>query len=208
MRYSFSGSLFCSVFNSSVSKHRHPSVMKTLKVTLLAALFLPAIVLHAEPAAENLAAAQKLADAMGLKQQMSAGFNAMMPMIDQISGKLQLDAAGKTELTGIYKEWFEKDLDQDKLRNNIINLYAETFTVQELDGLREFYHTPLGQKLLKEQPTITQRSAQLGMEETKAKQQLLMSKISAFIEKQKAKAGAGAAAPTPVPAPAPAPKTN
>lgn len=176
--------------------------MKTFKATLLAALFLPAVVLHAEPAAENLAAAQKLAEVMGLKQQMSAGFNSMMPMIDQLAGQLQLDEAGKAELIGIYKDWFEKDLDQEKMRNNIINLYAETFTVQELDGLREFYLTPIGKKSLTALPGIMQKGAQLGMEEAKAKQQLLMGKLNAFIEKQKAKAGAGTGTP------APAPKTN
>jgi hypothetical protein len=160
------------------------------------------MVLHAEPAAENLAAAKKLADVMGLKEQMSAGFSSMMPMIDQLAGQLHLDAAGKTELVGIYKDWFEKDLDQDKLRSNIISLYAETFTVQELDGLREFYLTPIGKKSLTALPGIMQKGAQLGMEEAKTKQQLLMSKLNAFIEKQKAKAGADAATP------APAPKTN
>jgi hypothetical protein len=162
------------------------SIMKTLKATFLAAFILPAALLQAEPSAESLAAAQKLADTINLKEQMDAGFAAMMPMVDQLSTKLQLDAAGKAELIQLYKDWFEKDLDQEKMRRNIVILYAETFTIQELDGLREFYMTPLGKKALKVLPEIMQKGAQLGMDEATSKQQLLMDKLNAFIEKKKA----------------------
>jgi hypothetical protein len=161
--------------------------MKILKATFLAAFILPAALLHAEPAAENLAAAKKLADTINLKEQMDAGFAAMMPMVDQLAVKLQLDAAGKAELVQLYKDWFEKDLDQEKMRTNIVNLYAETFTAQELDGLREFYQTPLGKKALKVLPEIMQKGAQLGMEEAKTKEQALMGRLNAFIEKHKPK---------------------
>lgn len=181
--------------------------MKILKVTVLAALLLPAVALHAEPAAENTAAAQKLAEVMGLKEQMSGGVQSMMPMIDKIALQLQLDAAGKTELIDIYKKWFENDLDHQKLLNELTKLYAETFTVQELDGLREFYLTPLGKKALKETPKVMQKGAQALMQEATAKQPLLMTKLNAFVEKQKAAKG-GAGGIPPVPAPAPAPKTN
>lgn len=159
--------------------------MNILKATLLAAFILPAAMLQAEPSAESLAAAKKLADTINLKEQMDAGFAAMMPMVDQLSTKLQLDAAGKAELIQLYKDWFEKDLDQEKMRNSIVILYAETFTIQELDGLREFYMTPLGKKALKVLPEIMQKGAQLGMEEATSKQQLLMDKLNAFIEKKK-----------------------
>lgn len=159
--------------------------MKLLKATFLAAFILPAAMLHAEPTAENLAAAKKLADTINLKEQMDAGFAAMMPMVDQLSAQLQLDAAGKTELVQLYKDWFEKDLDQEKMRNNIVTLYAETFTVQELDGLREFYMTPLGKKALKVLPEIMQKGGQLGMEEAKLKEKALMDRLNAFIEKKK-----------------------
>ncbi|RBP35523.1 hypothetical protein DES53_12143 [Roseimicrobium gellanilyticum] len=161
--------------------------MKILKTTFLAAFILPAALLHAEPSAENLAAAKKLADTINLKEQMDAGFAAMMPMVDQLSQQLKLDAAGKAELVQLYKDWFEKDLDQAKMMGNIVTLYAETFTVQELDGLRDFYQTPLGKKALKVLPEIMQKGAQLGMDEAKTKEQALMTRLNAFIEKHKPK---------------------
>ena len=162
--------------------------MKVLKAIILAAALVFPAMLHAAPPAENLAAAKKLADVIGLKEQMNAGFSAMMPMIDQVSVQLKLDAAGKTELIQLYKDWFEKDLDQEKMMNNIVILYAETFTSQELDGLREFYMTPLGKKTLKALPEVMQKGAQLGMEEAKTKEQALMTRLNTFIESKKAAA--------------------
>jgi hypothetical protein len=159
--------------------------MKLLKVTLLAACLLPASMLQAEPSTESLVAAKKLAESMNLKEQMDAAFTAMMPMVDQLAGQLNLDSAGKQELIQLYKDWFEKDLDQEKMRANIIILYAESFTVQELNGLREFYTTPLGRKALKTMPEIMQRGARLNMEESKQKEQMLMNRLNAFIEKKK-----------------------
>ena len=118
---------------------------------------------------------------------MDAGFSAMMPMVDQLSVQLKLDATGKAELIQLYKDWFEKDLDQEKMRNNIVTLYADTFTAEELNGLREFYLTPLGKKALKVLPEIMQKGAQLGMEEAKTKEQALMTRLNTFIEKHKPK---------------------
>lgn len=159
--------------------------MKLLKPTVLAAFIFPAVMLQAEPSAESLAAARKLAETINLKQQMDAGFSAMIPMADQLATQLQLDAAGKAELIQLYRDWFDHDLDQEKLRNNIITFYAETFTIEELDGLRAFYQSPLGKKALKVLPEIMQKGAQLNGEEAISKQQLLMSKLNAFIEKKK-----------------------
>jgi uncharacterized protein len=42
-------------------------------------------------------------------------------------------------------------------------LYAEKFTVGELKEIGTFYKTPIGQKMLKVQPEIMQRSMQMGM---------------------------------------------
>ena len=42
-------------------------------------------------------------------------------------------------------------------------LYAEKFSVAEMKEIGAFYKTPIGQKMLKTQPEIMQRSMQMGM---------------------------------------------
>ena len=42
-------------------------------------------------------------------------------------------------------------------------IYAEHFTLDELEGIRNFYTTPLGQKLLAENPKIVKEAVPLGL---------------------------------------------
>jgi hypothetical protein len=52
----------------------------------------------------------------------------------------------------------------DKMKPMIVSLYAETFSTQELQGLVDFYKTPVGQKWIEKQPQL---QAQI-MEKTQA----------------------------------------
>ncbi|PVZ34479.1 DUF2059 domain-containing protein [Pseudomonas sp. CC120222-01a] len=49
----------------------------------------------------------------------------------------------------------------NKLKPKMVDLYTQTFTEQELKDLVKFYESPLGKKVLKEMPKVTQQSAQL-----------------------------------------------
>ena len=49
----------------------------------------------------------------------------------------------------------------NKLKPKMVDLYTQTFTEQELKDLVEFYESPLGKKVLREMPKVTQQSAQL-----------------------------------------------
>ncbi len=134
----------------------------------------------AAPAPERLAAAKQLAQTMGLKDQMNAGFNAMLPMIDQQAASLNLDATQKAELQAVFKAWYTEDLDQDKMLENIIVLYAETFSELELKELNTFYSTAVGKRILTALPEIMQKAALLGMKEAESKQGLLMDRLNKF----------------------------
>lgn len=48
-----------------------------------------------------------------------------------------------------------------KLKPQMVNLYTATFTESELKELVKFYESPLGKKVLREMPKVTQQSAQL-----------------------------------------------
>jgi len=48
-----------------------------------------------------------------------------------------------------------------KIKPKMVDLYTKTFTEQELSDLVKFYESPLGKKVLREMPRVTQESAQM-----------------------------------------------
>jgi hypothetical protein len=171
---------------------------------LLLWLAVPAVFAQGEPSAEALNAAKELTKSLGLEKQHEAGLATMSPMIESLAKRLQLDEKESIELRAAYKEWYTKDLDQTKLREEVTKLYAQTFTVAELKELNAFYVSPIGQKTVKAMPEIMQKSSMLGMQEAQSKQALLHTRLRPFIEKASARqqptTGAGPA-PSPTPAP-------
>jgi len=125
----------------------------------------------------------KMFEVMDMERQMNGGFEAMLPLIDQMAAQFRLDATGKEELTTIYRTWFNDDIDRDKMINTIKDLYAETFTEQEIDAITAFYRTDVGQKFLGKQPELMQIGAQLGMTEAQSKQAQLLERLQPFLEK-------------------------
>ncbi|MGE0354654.1 MAG: DUF2059 domain-containing protein [Gemmatimonadales bacterium] len=59
------------------------------------------------------------------------------------------------EFTGRYLSW-------DALGSNLVSLYAETFTEDELRALTAFYRTPVGQKLIEVQPELMRKGSEMG----------------------------------------------
>ena len=137
----------------------------------------------AEPNEDAMHAARALAEVAGITDQMEAGFDAMLPIIKQQSEGLGLTPAEEVELTAIYKDWFQNDLDQQALLKQIVLLYAETFTVEELQDLIAFYQTPLGKKTLTTMPQLMAKCAELGVAEGQKKQHLLLEKLTPFFER-------------------------
>jgi hypothetical protein len=51
---------------------------------------------------------------------------------------------------------------QADLNNQIVDVWGNNFTVEDLKGLRAFYATPLGQKLITTLPAVTQQGMSAG----------------------------------------------
>ena len=66
-----------------------------------------------------------------------------------------------------------KELEWDKLKEDYISIYADVFTKEELEGIIAFYKTPVGQKFIKKQPELMQKS----MEITQKQMTTIMPKI-------------------------------
>ena len=152
--------------------------MKTLIASVTLAL-LTIITPAQEANEESLAAAGKLIETMGIRRELATNFqSAMEPMIQQMG----LPPEQAVKMRAIFGEWWEKDIDQEAVIAQFKKLYAETFSIDELAELELFYQTPLGQKVLKSTPAITQKGMQIGMAAAQTKQPELEARMKAFHE--------------------------
>lgn len=118
-----------------------------------------------------------------MQKQLTGGFEAMMPMIEQQAAQLQLDAEGAKELEAIFKTWFETDIDQEGMLSQMKQLYRDSFTDEELTEVIAFYNTPIGQKFIQQSPVLMQEGARIGMLEAQNAQGKLMERLAPFFEK-------------------------
>ncbi len=60
-------------------------------------------------------------------------------------------------------EFLNKHLSWQSLKPEMVAVYAETFTTDELGEISAFYETPTGQKALQKMPELFSKGAQIGM---------------------------------------------
>ena len=150
------------------------------KIVWAAAIWagLSSAVLYAQPSDTVL----ELMDVMKMEEQMSSGFNAMLPMVDSLSQQWQLTPEKSQELRAIYRDWFDNAIDRNAIIDQIAEAYDRSFSEAEMRDMITFYQTPTGQKVLEKMPELTQTGAQFGMQEGQKKQHLLEEKIRVFFE--------------------------
>jgi uncharacterized protein len=57
---------------------------------------------------------------------------------------------------------FQKHFDPDSLADSVIPIYDKYLTADDLQGLLDYYHSPLGQRMLKALPEVTRESQAAG----------------------------------------------
>ena len=57
---------------------------------------------------------------------------------------------------------FQKHFDPDSLTEHVIPIYDKYLTADDLKGLLDYYHSPLGQRMLKALPEVTRESQAAG----------------------------------------------
>ena len=57
---------------------------------------------------------------------------------------------------------FQKHFDPDSLAERVIPIYDKYLTTDDLQGLLDYYHSPLGQRMLKALPEVTRESQAAG----------------------------------------------
>jgi uncharacterized protein len=126
-------------------------VLLALALTIAAAA--PAI---AQPyAASHLAAAEELLDAANVRGAMDAGLESMLGA--QLEQQPML-----RELEGVMREFFATYTNWETMKPEFARLYAARFTESELREIAAFYRTPVGSKLARETPALTEEGGQLG----------------------------------------------
>jgi hypothetical protein len=156
--------------------------MRKLFCVVLINLSLVALPVHAAGDSSNDSSVERLFAIMGTDKQMNAGFEAMLPLVDQQATQMNLGPAARQELRKIYSDWFHQDFDRDGLKKKIIDVYTDTFSRAEIQQLITFYQSPVGQKFITELPRLSKIGAQLGMEEGRAKQHLLQQRLQPFLD--------------------------
>jgi hypothetical protein len=86
------------------------------------------------------------------------------------------------------------------LEPDFINLYASTYTEEELDGIIAFYKSPVGQKMIEKTPELTTKSTQVTQEKMKELQPVLSQMVQDFMKQMAASMGKPAPAQTTPPA--------
>ncbi|EGU39628.1 hypothetical protein VII00023_12753 [Vibrio ichthyoenteri ATCC 700023] len=126
---------------------------------------------------------EKMLQVMKIDEQILGGFEAMLPIVNQLAQRMELNSSETEQLKDIYRDWFNNDLDQELIKQQVVDLYAETFTEQDIQNMIQFYQTPTGQKTIEKAPELAKMGAQFGMVEAQKKQQQLMEKLTPFLEK-------------------------
>ncbi len=99
--------------------------------------------------------AEKLLNSMGLEQVLEQSISQMLDI------ELQQNAA-LTPYKGVMLQFFSKHMSYESLKPSMLKLYAETFTVAELQQLNQFYATDVGKKTIEKMPMLMAEGAKMG----------------------------------------------
>lgn len=94
-----------------------------------------------------------------IEQSMAMSKAQMLKQSQQLGATV--GEAGVTKIQEYQSKMMDlisSEMSWEKLKPRYIELYATTFTAEELEGLIAFYNTPIGQAFVKKQPELMQKS--------------------------------------------------
>jgi len=136
---------------------------RTVAATIVCAFALVTIV-RAEDTPQRALAEQLLGD-MKMHKTIEKSFAMVKQMIPAQMRQMGLsDDASLNKAKDKMQKTMDlvmKEMSWNKLKDDYISIYAETFTEEELKGALEFYKSPIGQKFIRKQPELMRRSMQI-----------------------------------------------
>jgi hypothetical protein len=130
----------------------------------------------------------KFMDVLHIKSQLTQYFNgvAKQAKLGAEEGfKEKVPNATPEQLAQVdkFSENLFKDMPVDEMLDAMIPIYQKHLTKEDLDGILAFYASPIGQKLQREQPAMTQESMQVGGEIGRRRIGAMMQQMDEFIAK-------------------------
>lgn len=121
---------------------------------------------YAEEASQR-ATAEELLNVMNVQQSIEKSFAmvkrmipAQMARMSQATGQTNM-LSSATNQTDTLLDMVAREFSWDKIKDDYITLYSETFTEDEMKGIIAFYKSPEGQAFTKKQPELMKRSMEL-----------------------------------------------
>ncbi|MFL6595845.1 MAG: DUF2059 domain-containing protein [Chthoniobacterales bacterium] len=175
--------------------------MKLLLSALAAAVLILPPIARADDASHK-AAAESLLNLMGMESLLSQSIDQMLQMQVKQNPAIAPYQAEMKNFLGKYMSW-------PSMKDDMVKIYMEEFTEQELKELTAFYQTPLGKKTVQRMPALMSKGAEMGQKRVQEHLPELQAAIAAkgapAAPAAGAAPGAAAAAPTPATAPASTP---
>jgi uncharacterized protein len=132
--------------------------------------------------------AEELLNLLKVQENIGKSFEMVKQMLPAQVERMSA-AAGKTnavagaqEQTSRMLDVIAKELSWENLKGDYVNLYADTFTEEELRSIIAFYRSPIGQTFIEKQPGLMKKS----MELSQKLMLKLMPKIQALAKEQSA----------------------
>ncbi len=95
---------------------------------------------------------------------LSGGEQTFQAAIDQMMSMVKQNNASVPEEIWAEMETEFKKTSIDDLVTKLVPIYSQHLTLEDLNGLIEFYKTPVGKKFAEKTPLITQQSIQVGQQ--------------------------------------------
>ena len=172
------------------------AIASVIAVTWASAAFAATPVPSADPAV--VAATKEMMASMKLRDVMLASLKqADQNMPAQIAASLNMMVDGDATLSADKKAEMRKKLEKvlptvtaqthamltdpslvDEMLTEMVPLYAETYTLDEIRQLSAFYASPLGQKMLANMPTLMSRSMEITNRLMMPRMQKMMAQIA------------------------------
>lgn len=131
------------------------------------------------PVMDSHAAAEKLLDVLNMDDNFDASMQQAIQMqssmFDQMNMTEEEKAVAKESMQGTINVTLEK-FSWENMKGMFVDIYAEVFTAEELQGIIAFYESAEGQKFVEKQPQLVQVTMQ--------KMQGLMAKLMPEIQKE------------------------
>ncbi|PCI42761.1 MAG: hypothetical protein COB51_12500 [Moraxellaceae bacterium] len=150
--------------------------MNFIKNILMTALLVSGSVAYADSEAEK--EAEIFMAIMGMEEVLERSMNTMLER--QLKNN-----PGLTPFKELIREFLNKHVSYESLKPDMIQIYAETFSAEELRAINAFYKTDAGKKAIQKIPELMAKGGQIGVSRFKANISELQSLIKAESERMK-----------------------